>query len=123
MAPARIALHHDKDIREYLIDGGIESAPLTIAESEIASLGAGFLADEAIPAGRQIFKSKPFIACVDPRADNICHHCLKGAEKAPLTEEPTTRPLTKSCSACRRARFCSKVGIVSTLFHTRHLSF
>ncbi|OIW32001.1 SET domain-containing protein [Coniochaeta ligniaria NRRL 30616] len=108
MAPVRQALHDDKDVCTYLIKSAIESKPLSIAESKIARLGSGLVADEAIDQGRQIFKSKPFITCVDPRFDSICHYCLKGSEKLPLAEEPTAKPLPKACSGCRKARFCSK---------------
>jgi hypothetical protein len=121
MAPVRKAIHDDKDVCTYLIEGPVESTSLIIAESKIASLGSGLVADMGISQGRQIFKSKPLITCVDPRFDSICHYCLKGSEKVPLAEEPTARPLPKVCSACRRARFCSKVGAI--YFVTRCLPF
>jgi hypothetical protein len=110
MAPLRQAIHDDKDISTYIIDSPAESTSLKIAESKIASLGSGLVANTNIAQGRQIFKSKPLIAVVDHRFDTICHYCLKGSEKVPLAEVPTEEPRPKVCSACRRARFCSNVS-------------
>ena len=110
MAPLRQAFHEDKEICKYLLESPVESTSLRIAGSKIANLGSGLVANTDIEQGRQIFKSKPLIACVDPRIDFACHYCLKGSEKVPLDEEvPTEQPRPKVCVGCRRARFCSKV--------------
>lgn len=122
MAPVRQAIHDDKDICTYLVENPFESTSLVIAKSKIASLGSGLVADKGVDQGRQIFKSRPLIACVDARVDNICHYCLKGSEKVPLAEGPTTKALPKACSACRRARFCSRVGTTLRFLDVDHSS-
>lgn len=112
MAPLRQAFHDDKEICSYLVGCPVESMSLIIAESKIASLGSGLVANANIVPGHQIFKSKPFMAVVDYRFDTICHYCLKGSEKVPLAEVPVKEARPQVCSACRRARFCSKVNLM-----------
>jgi hypothetical protein len=106
--PARTALHEDKEASAYVLKTPTESVPLQIGASAIASPGSGLFAEKRIEECRQIFRSKPLIACVDSRVVSVCHYCLEDSTTGIPSQRRRKAP-PSLCSGCKIARFCSKV--------------
>jgi hypothetical protein len=109
--PGRTALHEDKEAAAYILKTPTRSLPLKIAASDLASPGCGLFADSKIDQGRQIFTSKPLIACIDTRVVSVCHYCLEDSVTG-IPSQRRQKPPPQTCSGCKLARFCSKVSPV-----------
>lgn len=107
--PARTALHEDNEAAAYVLKTATFSANLKIAASNLASPGSGLFAENKIEEGRQIFSSKPLIACVDTQVVSVCHYCLEDSTTG-IPSQRRRKAQPAACSGCKLARFCSKVS-------------
>jgi hypothetical protein len=115
--PGRTALHEDREVAAYILKTATTSLPLKIAASDLASPGCGLFTVNKIDEGRQIFESKPLIACVDTRVVSVCHYCLEDSVTG-IPSQRRQKATPQTCSGCKLSRFCSKVKSCTLLFYT-----
>ena len=110
--------HKDPQLCTYLLGSIAASTPLQIRESAIFRAGSGLFALEAVPEGREIFRSTPAVECVvDGLAESVCDLCYTNT----LSKvHPSGRFRTKddavpdmiSCAECGKYYYCSKVSMI-----------
>jgi SET and MYND domain-containing protein len=103
----RDALHMNADLCKANLKRIVSSVPLKIWSSAI-STGSGLFAGAEVDKGCEIYHVYPTMAAVDAGNQSFCHNCLKNTDHA-LGGGQKGEMETKACSACRVARFCSKV--------------
>jgi hypothetical protein len=104
---AREALHTDPELCRKTLDRVTSSVPLAIRFSNI-SMGSGLFVTADIDAGQEIYHVDPMMEAVDAGNDSYCHYCLEDTQDA-LGGESKATSQAKACTACKVARFCSKV--------------
>lgn len=103
----REAFHTDPLLCESILRKVVSTVPLAIRSSKI-SMGSGLFAAEAVEPGREIYQSDPLMAAVDSAVnETVCHYCLKDTNY--FAWAGPSGPPARACSACKVARFCSKV--------------
>ncbi len=105
---ARDPLHDHQDLCKACLDDVSAAAPLRIRPSTI-STGSGLFATTEIEEGREIYHVYPMMKALDAGKDSFCHYCFEDTEEV-LGGTPKAKTKTKACTACKVARFCSRVS-------------
>lgn len=107
--PPRDALHTVPDLCEANLKRVVSTVPLQIRPSAI-STGSGLFAGGEVDVGCEIYHVYPTMAAIHAGNESFCHNCLKDT-RDPIGGDQK-EPEIKTCSACKVARFCSKVRCV-----------
>lgn len=108
--------HRDTQLCEYLLRSVAASAPLQIRESAISRAGSGLFALEAVPEGREVFRSAPVVeAVVDGSADGVCDLCYantlsKVHPSGRFRTKDDAAPRMMPCAQCGKCYYCSNVS-------------
>lgn len=102
----------DKRLRMFLLGTITSNVPLDICASTIEGAGLGVIAQEALPAGAEVFRvNKPFaVGLSQPKT--TCDNCFSNTETKNNSDGLYTaeKLKLKDCQRCRLVKYCSKVG-------------
>jgi hypothetical protein len=101
--------HEDERLCKEMVARVASPFPLEIRPSSLC-VGSGLFAAAGIDAGREIYHAVPDLAAVDPGNESFCDWCFEDTKLGVSNaSSPKAGENVKLCSACKAARFCSKV--------------
>ncbi len=119
-ASTRDCFHLDKGVCDFIKSTITSMLSLDIKASWVAAPGSGlfFTGEEPIPEGRELFRSRPMVTCVDNKKTTVCHYCFINTAtfihpSGRLRSTVHEFPKASACAGCKVARFCSEVSFPS----------
>ncbi|KAK3323365.1 hypothetical protein B0T19DRAFT_442862 [Cercophora scortea] len=70
----REPIHTDQNVCEAVLGFAEPQFQIRIGQSAIS--GSGLFADAEVPPGVEIYRSHPFVSCINPEIGYVCHYCL-----------------------------------------------
>ncbi|KAK8050172.1 hypothetical protein PG994_011902 [Apiospora phragmitis] len=97
---------------------------LQVRESRTPGAGSGLFADNAVPAGQEVFRSKPVVTCVQDSLSTVCDFCYanNASKVLPSGRFRTRRDPIEAlmeCEGCHICKYCSE-SCRNTAFEAYH---
>ncbi|KAK8027761.1 hypothetical protein PG991_004817 [Apiospora marii] len=108
-----VPFYQNPDLCQLLLSQIATGNTLHVRESRTPGAGSGLFAGNAVPAGQEVFRSKPVVTCVQDSLSTVCDFCYtNNASKALPSGRFRTRhdPVEAlvECDGCHICKYCTE---------------
>ncbi|KAK7970103.1 SET and MYND domain protein [Apiospora saccharicola] len=119
-----VPFYQNPNLCQLLLSEIVTSNTLQVRESRTPGAGSGLFADNAVPAGQEVFRSKPVVTCVQDSLSTVCDFCYtNNASKVLPSGRFRTRrgPIEAlvECNGCHICKYCTE-SCRNTAFEAYH---
>lgn len=111
-----VPFYQNPNLCQLLLSQIATGNTLQVRESQTTGAGSGLFTDNAVPAGEEVFRSKPVVTCVQDTLSTVCDFCYTNNASKVLPEGRfrTRRDPIEAlveCNGCHICKYCTEVKL------------